>query len=79
MLKVAEVKGFEKLPAAWAEMFKAFLNNFYQRWGLEARETIVPLKVSFQRDASNGAYLRFDYTIYGRKTWLHVKNAVTWY
>lgn len=75
-----KIKGFEQLPAAWAEIFKAFITNFYNGWGMAARSTIVPISVRAKKDKSNGAYLRFEYKIYDRDpTWLHVKNAWTWY
>lgn len=67
MLIAENVDGFDKLTVN-AQMFKSFLENFYNAWGLEARETIVPLKVTYKRDKANGSYLRFDYIIYGKKT-----------
>ena len=46
MLIAEDVKGFEKLTIkANKDMFKQFLINFYQAWGLEARETIVPMGI----------------------------------
>lgn len=77
MLRAEDVKGFEKLTAN-REMFKAFLNNFYNSWGVEARKTIEPMSVKYCKD-SDGKYLRFDYKIYGKKQWLHVTSATTWY
>lgn len=78
MLTAENVKGFDKLIVN-AELFRAFLNNFYNSWGLEARETIVPLKVAYKKDKANGAYLRFDYEIEGKREWLHVKGPNRWY
>lgn len=72
------VKGFDKL-ASKADMFKQFFKNFYLGWGYEARKTIVPFEVKCCKDDANGAYLRFEYEINGRKDWQHVKNATTWY
>ena len=78
MLVAESVKNFDKLTIN-ADMFKAFLIRFYNAWGFEARETIVPISVKFCKDKSNGAYLRFDYKIYDRKEWLHVKSPYSWY
>lgn len=78
MLVAEKVKGFEKLSVN-TEMFKEFLINFYRGWGLEARKTIVPISVKYLKDKANGPYLRFDYEIYDRKEWLHVKSPSTWY
>lgn len=78
MLIAENIKGFNKLKAN-ADMFKAFLKNFYNSWGLEARETIRPIAVKFEKNKYDGAYLRFDYEIYGRKEWLHVKSVTRWY
>lgn len=77
MLKAENVKGFENLTVN-AEMFKQFLKNFYNSCGMEARATIEPLSVRFCKDA-DGKYLRFDYKIYGEKSWLHIIGPHTWY
>jgi len=77
MLIAENVKGFEKLTVN-ADMFRKFLNNFYNSWGTEARETIKPISVKYCNDNS-GKYLRFDYKIYGKKEWLHVTSPTTWY
>ncbi|WP_066500028.1 hypothetical protein [Abyssisolibacter fermentans] len=61
------------------KLFENFIINFYNAWGLEARTTIKPIAVKHCNDESNGTYLRFEYKIYTRKEWLHVKNATTWY
>lgn len=75
-----KIKGFEKLTIqANKDMFKQFLINFYEAWGLEARETIVPMGIKYCKDKANGGYLRFDYKIYDRAEWLHVKNSRDWY
>ncbi len=79
MLDTEKVKGFGKLTSANADLFKAFLNNFYNAWGLDARATIIPLKVTLKNDKANGPYLRFDYKMYDRNGWLHVKGPRTWY
>ncbi|MBU3203739.1 hypothetical protein [Clostridium algidicarnis] len=73
MVHGEDVKGFNELEVN-QDIFKAFLNNFYNSWGSEARETIIPISVN---QVDN--YLRFDYRIYGDKRWLHVKGANTWY
>lgn len=80
MLVAEKVKGFDQLEyKSNKDMFKAFLNNFYNAWGTEIRETIEPLEVKFCKDKGSGAYLKFIYRINGRKEWLHVKDACTWY
>lgn len=79
MLVAENVKGYDQLPDKAKEMFKHFLERFYNAWGLEARETIKPIEVRLVKDKDSGVYLRFDYKIYDRKEWLHVKNPHTWY
>lgn len=79
MQKAETVKGFEKLSPTNQKMFQEFLDNFYARQGIDTRETMIPQKVVMKSDKSNGAYLRFDYSVNGRATWLHVKNPTTWY
>lgn len=78
MLIAENIEGFYKLGVN-ADMFKKFIYNFYNAWGLEARETIQPISVKYKRDEANGPYLRFDYEMYGRKCWLHVTGPRTWY
>jgi len=78
VIDAENVKGFDKLNVN-TDMFKEFLINFNNNWGLEARATIVPLSIKYCKDKSNGPYLRFDYEIYERKEWLHVKDPYTWY
>jgi len=71
------VKGFEKLTIADADLFKAFLVNFYHAWGLDARATIIPIKIKRETDC-NGTYLRFDYKMYDKNCWLHVRGSHAW-
>lgn len=73
-----KIKGFDKLGVN-AEMFKKFLVNFYNAFGMEARETLLPISIKYIKDNDNGVYLRFDYKLYGRKQWLHVKSQNIWY
>lgn len=77
MLEAEKVKGFNKLGVN-ADLFKEFLKNFYNAWGLEARETIEPISIKYVKEKGK-AYLRFDYKMYGRKEWLHVTGPRTWY
>lgn len=79
MQKAETVKGFKKLSPTNQKMFQEFLDHFYARQGIDTRETIIPQKVAMKRDKSNGVYLRFDYLLNNRATWLHVKNRTTWY
>jgi hypothetical protein len=78
MLIAEDVVGFEKLHVN-TDMFKRFLVNFYNSWGEDARATIRPIKIKYCKDKANGPYLRFDYEMYGKKEWLHVKNDHKWY
>lgn len=71
------IKGYNKITLN-RKMFESFLRNFMQSQGTKARETIEPISVRFVKDSS-GAYLRFDYKIYGRKEWMHVTGKDTWY
>lgn len=74
---ISKIKGYSKLTVN-AKMFEAFFQNFLNAWGIEARETIKPLKVEYVEDA-HSSYLRFEYKLYGKKEWLHVKSPRTWY
>ncbi|SHG89779.1 hypothetical protein [Tepidibacter thalassicus] len=78
MLVAENVRGFDKLEKN-AELFKVFLKNFYNAWGLEARETIKPISVKYVKEKGGNPYLRFDYEMYGKKEWLHVTGSGTWY
>lgn len=73
-----DVKGFDKLKNN-SDMFKSFLKNFYNSLGAKAKENIVPISIKFEKNKYDGAYLRFDYEIHGRKEWLHVKSQNRWY
>lgn len=79
-MSIAEnIKGFDKLNDRHADMFKAFLNNFYNTLGKKTRAAFTPLEIRYKKDKENGAYLRFDYIKNGHKEWLHVKSAIVWY
>lgn len=56
MINAESIKGFNNLTVN-RDMFKAFLNNFYNSFGIEARETIKPISVKYCKDSS-GAYLK---------------------
>jgi len=77
-IDILKIEGINKL-AVNRGMFEGFLINFFNRWGLEARNTIKPLWVEYCNDKSNGRYLKFVYEMYGNKKWLHVKDFNTWY
>jgi len=75
---ISKIKGYSALKEADAKMFQAFLKNFISSWGMEARETIEPTGIKYLKE--NGRlYLRFDYKIYNKKEWLHVKSSMSWY
>lgn len=76
-LKAEDVKGFEKLSVN-ANMFRIFLNKFYNAQGTEARATLRPISVKFIK-TKDEKYLRFDYEIYGKREWTHVIGPGTWY
>ena len=78
MLDAKKVIGFNDLSEGEQNLFRAFLSNFYNTWGLEARETIKPFRISYMDDME-GKYLRFDYEIYEKKEWLHVTTEKNWY
>ncbi len=71
---IETIKGYNKLSPSTKILFKAFLNNFMEAQGTVARKTILPISVEYV-----DGYLRFDYKRYGRKGWLHVAGAHTWY
>lgn len=76
--KVNTIKGYETITVNNL-MFEKFLVNFFNSWGVEARETIQPLKVSYVREKGKHTYLKFTYKIYGRKEWLHVTSSTCWW
>lgn len=78
MLVAEKIKGFDKLTPAVADIFRAFLENFYNAWGLEARATLKPISIKLVSEMGF-KYLRFDYKMYGKKEWLHIINSHTWY
>ena len=73
---IETIKGYDKLNSSTKMLFKAFLINFMNAQGTNSRESLVPISVKFIKV---DRYLRFDYTRYGNKDWLHVKGARTWY
>lgn len=75
---IQSIKGYSAIKDADSKMFQSFLKNFINSWGMEARETIEPIDIKYFREAGK-TYLRFDYKIYGKKEWLHVKNPNTWF
>lgn len=75
---ISSIKGYSTLQRDAAKMFQAFLKNFMQSWE-EARETIEPTSVKLCKGDASGKYLRFDYKIYERREWLHVKSSNCWY
>ena len=74
---VSEIKGYHEITIN-QEMFKKFITNFINGWGMDARETIQPLSVKYVQDAE-GKYLKFVYEMYERKEWLHVTSPYNWY
>ena len=74
---IASVKGYDKICKN-QDMFRGFLKNFLNNWGLDARENIKPISISFVKDAS-GKYLKFTYLLYDKREWLHVTGVDNWY
>lgn len=73
------IVGIEKLDEETKAMFYKFLEVFISRQGTAGKESFIPLKVKLTSDKANGKYLRFDYKMYGRKNWMHVKSPRLWY
>ncbi|WP_443659915.1 hypothetical protein [Clostridium algidicarnis] len=71
---IETIKGYSKLNDKSKILFKAFLINYMDAQGTEAKESLVPISVEYV-----DGYLRFDYKRYGRKNWVHVKGSNTWY
>lgn len=71
-------RGYKNLSEQNKNLYKKFLYNFINVWGLETRATIKPLNIKLIKTVK-GHYLRFDYEIYGDKRWLHVTGPKTWY
>jgi hypothetical protein len=74
---ISSIKGYDTITVN-QEMFKGFLKNFIQSQGAEARETVIPISVSFCKD-SEGKYLKFVYKIHNKKEWMHVTSPRDWF
>lgn len=74
-----EIIGLEKLGEETKAMFYNFLETFMIRQSAEGLETFKPISVKVTRDKENGEYIRFDYEMFGRRCWLHVKSPGVWY
>ena len=78
-IDLTAIKGFKRLSEINRDLFTQFLINFLNRWGLDARNSIKPESVKIISSPTDGSFLRFDYSQYGRKGWLHVKSPTLWY
>lgn len=79
VLALSKIKGIDELPQADANIFKAFLVNFYRGMGPESQRTFVPLQVEVIEDDPSGRYIRFDYKRLGIQCWLHVMGPWKWF
>lgn len=75
MFEAEKINGYCDLNDSQAETFKAFWYNFLNGW---ETAIIVPCQVRYVQD-EDYPYIRFDFTINGRKSWLHVLDSETWY
>lgn len=61
-LDVLKIDGYENLTYEQKELYKKFIVNFFNRWGLEARATIKPQSVGYFEDYN---YINTDEDIVG--------------
>lgn len=78
-IKLEDISGFEKLSRADREVMQSFIVFFMNRWGLEARDSFVPLEVRVAKSKEAGRFLKFVYRMNGCVGWLHVKGASFYY
>jgi len=70
-----EVNGYDTLDDTNKTIFKRFIINFFNAWGLVDRTFIIP-KGIYNKDS----YLRFELLHNDKKTWYHVINeGIDWY
>ena len=70
------ISGYKTLDKLNKDLYQKFLINFFNAWGLDARDTLKPTKVHYIK---KGEYLRFDYEMNGNNGWLLVKTENQWY
>lgn len=76
-IDVEAIRGFDTLRIAQG-MFKKFIVNFLNGFGIQERSQIKPISVCIVRE-NGGAYVRFDYMKGKYRNWLHVKGANKFY
>ncbi len=74
MVDAEKISGYCCLNDSQAETFKAFWHNFLNGW---ETAVIIPCRVRYVQE--DYPYIRFDFIINGRKSWLHVLDSETWY
>jgi hypothetical protein len=68
------VEGYDSLDDINKALYEKFIINFLNRWGMEARATIIPERIQLA-----DKHLLFDYKLRGCNEWLHVTGEDTWY
>lgn len=49
-INILETEGYKNLTEENKELFKSFIVNFFNSWGLEARSTIFPISIHYVYD-----------------------------
>ena len=74
-IDVTNIKGYESLTYKNKEIFKTFIVNIFNAFGLEARNKLKPISIS-----ECDEFLKFEYIQWDSERWLHViDEGKTWY
>lgn len=76
-IDVEAIRGYDTLRIAQG-MFKNFMVNFLNNFGIQDRATIKPISVCIVKEG-NTSYIRFDYMKGNYRNWLHVKGSNNFY
>lgn len=77
-IDVLTITGYDELTDEQKDLYKAFIVNFYNRWGLETRMVLKPIRIRYIKKREK-KYMRFEYEKNGEKEWLHIVNENEWY
>lgn len=75
-INITDVSGYNKLSNENKIIFEDSIIKLFNRFGLRARASIVPISIRIDTTKNEGTYMRFDYELYGEKEWVHMgKNS----
>jgi hypothetical protein len=80
MIKAEDIKGYKELSEISQKLVIQFWHEFNIAHEKETREHIKPICVKACCEIGCGEYLRFDYTYFEDKRWVHVKgHPIIWF